>query len=901
MDENGTGKEGDRGSFEFTKSCDDEVNNNNHNSNHRNKDNNDNKDKNEQQNPASKYPAGSSLNPYRLAIVGGGPAGCAIIVRAIRLAMIHELCSQSDTAAGVCLIEAGELQKFGGGRLQEYRINSNTFGRKFVTNVIEDKPTLEPPEIVEETQLEKLRASTLGQLIATNGNESAPLPQVGAFLHEVGDVVYEVLRSFNPSSKCLLETKVIKVQRHLNQWKLTLKSSMLTEAVEIYAKSVCFATGGKQNIPSAHFTASQLSKVVCSDEFCTKNGIYEARKKCLTKTQPKVVIVGGSHSAFSAAWVCSQILSKEEEDPTISMGGGVFEHLPAVKFGPAGICIMHRSYIRVFFCSKKDADNDGYKDVGVISKSTGQIHPFGGLRGDSKVLWRQIKNNEEPRIRLVPCKSPPKNADPTVPAPVSSIATKLYDDATIIVWACGYSSNIPCIVDQCGKAIELVEVRGQLEVDDTAHLKSKQVDISGITRDPPGPGAAQKVPGLLGCGLGFGLKALLDNGEPDGSSGRADGVAVYLKRGATLVLAEVLGNKVFGEGNESWEVRVASILKNARSPTTAPQMSVSIDASDSTQTVAGKLGASSSVSAPSSPLPNFMSPKKPVKDTATNNEYKFRATPVPTSNKVKIISSFSAATTPTSSSSSSSSPNMSPIRPKTSAVSSRSDNYANNKSNVAGDSNGNNNINKRVTAVSTTPINRGVGSSGAGNRNRIRSIHSDTLLANINYSGDNNAVATNTLVKLPSLKVNSAVVSMGSKGSGILTSVSPTPGSPCAMLSSSSGKFSNSSGNSGQRRKSAPLIQVFQQRQQVLEKKFPLKNNIVMVLPAKAASTDAIPQATASRKGISGNSVNSGSRLKSISFSGSGSMNVDMVSKRAVTEGAKIQSQFEFVDGLATS
>ena len=30
MDENGTGKEGDRGSFEFTKSCDDEVNNNNH-------------------------------------------------------------------------------------------------------------------------------------------------------------------------------------------------------------------------------------------------------------------------------------------------------------------------------------------------------------------------------------------------------------------------------------------------------------------------------------------------------------------------------------------------------------------------------------------------------------------------------------------------------------------------------------------------------------------------------------------------------------------------------------------------------------------------------------------------------------------------------------------------------
>jgi hypothetical protein len=47
------------------------------------------------------------------------------------------------------------------------------------------------------------------------------------------------------------------------------------------------------------------------------------------------------------------------------------------------------------------------------------------------------------------------------------------------------------------------------------------------------------VGGLLGSGLGFGLKATLDNGEADGSSGRADGVAVYLKHGATLVLAQV--------------------------------------------------------------------------------------------------------------------------------------------------------------------------------------------------------------------------------------------------------------------------------------------------------------------------------------------------------------------------
>lgn len=65
---------------------------------------------------------------------------------------------------------------------------------------------------------------------------------------------------------------------------------------------------------------------------------------------------------------------------------------------------------------------------------------------------------------------------------------------------------------------------------------------------------------LFGCGLGFGLKALFENGEPDGSSGRADGVAVYLKRAATLILSRVVGNKVFGDDTVyTWEQRNAKM------------------------------------------------------------------------------------------------------------------------------------------------------------------------------------------------------------------------------------------------------------------------------------------------------------------------------------------------------
>ena len=52
------------------------------------------------------------------------------------------------------------------------------------------------------------------------------------------------------------------------------------------------------------------------------------------------------------------------------------------------IVILHRSAIKVFYSMKKEADIDNYYDIGVMNKTTGQIHPFGGLRGDSKILWR---------------------------------------------------------------------------------------------------------------------------------------------------------------------------------------------------------------------------------------------------------------------------------------------------------------------------------------------------------------------------------------------------------------------------------------------------------------------------------------------------------------------------------
>ena len=60
------------------------------------------------------------------------------------------------------MIDKDCQERFGGGRLQDYAINSNTEGRKFVTNITKDKSDTIPPEMTSNTCLESLRQKDSG-------------------------------------------------------------------------------------------------------------------------------------------------------------------------------------------------------------------------------------------------------------------------------------------------------------------------------------------------------------------------------------------------------------------------------------------------------------------------------------------------------------------------------------------------------------------------------------------------------------------------------------------------------------------------------------------------------------------------------------------------------------------
>lgn len=667
--------------------------------------------------------AGSANCPFKLIIVGGGPAGCSIIIRAIRIGLLSDLCGftteekpppppsnspskskgveeqKTSTSAknfpslaGVCIIDAGPFQRFGGGRLQDYCINSNTYVNKFVTHVIEEKPDNLPPERVKGTPLERLNKLQSSQELLKIGPHIGSLQKVGNYLRDIGQTVYNVLQAFPESSRSYHETTVQSIHRMVDHsgkflhWKVIIKTST-NVIIEVYAKHVVMCTGGHQELP-IFSNPNYSNKLMLSDHACTNEGIQEIKQRLMKNNtnisgMGRIAIIGGSHSAFSAAWICLNKLVDHDEltnpltmnrnglmTPSSSSRGHITPTLNTtitttttttttntatntvatnpvsnkLRFGTSGICILHRSSIKVFYGTMADADHDNYHEYAnyTINKITGQINPFGGIRGDAKELWRNIRTSRETRIRLLQIKgnigistSPLLNNNSSFGGMKQSIIDKILEEAVIIIWACGYSTNHIPIYDANNCLIPLSHMKGQVNVDDQARILAEDhYQFTSNTNQPLLDNNQSKVTkvsnnvnvieNLYGSGLGYGLKAILDNGDLDGSSGRADGVAVYLKRSATLVLSHILGNKVFGGGNiKSWEerntlLRKQQIMMTSQQTSGSNLTSLSMGSTASTVATSSSSVTTTEKVASITMLKTLGSPKRPS-TTATGN------------------------------------------------------------------------------------------------------------------------------------------------------------------------------------------------------------------------------------------------------------------------------------------
>ena len=453
---------------------------------------------------------------HKLAIIGGGPAGIGIIVRAARIGALDDLLGKNNDSAkgmGVVLIHKGDSASLGRGKLGEYIIHSNTFARSMTSSVLEDKLNLDPVEMATGTYLESLRVHRATLALSGLGQSTAPLKALGAFLAAVGEKTQIELKKRPNTSSILLNTEALSLQMIEGHVKITVRSKDGLVSV-VFAERVVLATGGVQYKPDLGSPALNC-KLFASDDVLRPRGYFALLRHLEKGQNNKVCIVGGSHSAFSVGWALL--------NPKVCQENGV-DSSPIVEFMAREISLVHRSPIRCFYATAKEALTDGATFCS--QDRSGAINTFSGLRTDAKALYKAIKAGKESRIRLFKVGRSP------------SIQTRCYEEATAIVWCCGYKTASIPVYDIDGKEMKLENARGQLPINIKGQIVSSVKNSNEVSDR------------LMGIGVGF---ALTSPTPEMLQATRSDGVAVYQKRGASLVLSAVLGTHVFGTNCTTYE------------------------------------------------------------------------------------------------------------------------------------------------------------------------------------------------------------------------------------------------------------------------------------------------------------------------------------------------------------
>jgi hypothetical protein len=412
-------------------------------------------------------------------ILGAGPAGTGPLVNAQQRGLLPRLLD-----AGVTVVDTQD--RMGHGTIGRYRINSDTTGGTFLECLAGQEADLFARVLGTEAlrRLDQFRQS------------AAPLRLVGDFLAEIGGALRHAIDA-HPASAFRPSTRAISVRRTADGFATTVEPAGGGEPSEIHSRYVVSALGGRQDrdraltapiVPGVRLDR-HADRVLLTEQVLTEDGPARLEKMLTTAGHRRVVIVGGSHSAFSSAWVLLNEVSGE--------------------FGPGDITMLHRTTPRIFYPTAADAHAEGYTDFGDddLCPLTGRVYRLAGLRWDSRELLRRIWSvggaPAEDRVRL-------RRLDPAVDDGVSA----LLDEAAVIIPAFGYRPATVPVLDEHGRPVPLSDGgagRPPL-VDDRCRLLGAD---------------GRPVPGMFGIGLASGF--VLDGplgGEPS-FTGQTNGLWLY--------------------------------------------------------------------------------------------------------------------------------------------------------------------------------------------------------------------------------------------------------------------------------------------------------------------------------------------------------------------------------------
>lgn len=379
-------------------------------------------------------------------VVGLGPAGTAL-VRAAAVGGVLDDWLES----GALFVDAEGVGDLGAGSLSHYEIRSDTAGTVFT-------------ECTTPVLAGRVGGAAARAIEACHQPGPVPLKTAARLLTLAAEVTLARLHTQEPPA--VVQARVDEIRRVDGGFQVRLTSREGGRSV--LAKKVVLANGGSPWIDPQVVTTRM--PLVHSDEVMRRLPVHHRRQ--LRLGSPRVVVVGGSHSAFGAAKL---LLALDHEK----------------RWPKASLTIVHRSPIKVTYDDPTAARRDGccFDDDDVCPR-TGKVFRFGGLRGDAADLYRRIRDGREPRVALVRCGIGGR-----------AVAGRL-GPADLVVAATGYRSA----------AAPLLKVAPQR----VTSGRDATVLIDGAP-----------VPGLYAIGLGAGRRRDSRSGGEPSYQGTIDGVWFY--------------------------------------------------------------------------------------------------------------------------------------------------------------------------------------------------------------------------------------------------------------------------------------------------------------------------------------------------------------------------------------
>lgn len=322
-----------------------------------------------------------------------------------------------------------------------------------------------------------------------------PLEIVGQHFRNIGDALEACIARSDRSQ--------FRGQTEVRSLRLRPDGSIAADTVDaagrrevLVSRSAILAIGGTQDqrriltlelLPGLRLHPQYTKKIIFSDQLFGRTGLARATALLGAATRPKVVILGGSHSAFSAAWLLTSRTS--------------------LTFGDGDIKILLRRPPRIFYSNRDAAEADGMTVTDDdICPNTKRVNRFAGLRGDGRELWRRIDGrpgcDRERRVMLIPLSSELRPGDLRV----------MLDDATLIIAAFGYHAATLPVFGVDGSQLTLNADRGGIAV---ARDGSMLLGDGG------------KIPNLFGIGLGNGYRPWGHMGGEPNFAGQANSLWLY--------------------------------------------------------------------------------------------------------------------------------------------------------------------------------------------------------------------------------------------------------------------------------------------------------------------------------------------------------------------------------------